>query len=79
MIKLKIDGMDVSVPKGTSILDAAKSVQVQIPTLCYHPDLKPTGSNPYIVLPSGLKTHRCLRYLYSKSQWSDAAFLLYTG
>ena len=44
MINLKIDGMDVSVPKGTSILDAAKSVQVKIPTLCYHPDLKPTGA-----------------------------------
>ena len=44
MIKLKIDGMEVRVPKGTSILDAAKSVQVNIPTLCYHPDLKPTGA-----------------------------------
>ncbi|MBP5160986.1 MAG: [FeFe] hydrogenase, group A [Alphaproteobacteria bacterium] len=44
MINLKIDGMKVRVPKGTSILDAAKSVQVKIPTLCYHPDLKPTGA-----------------------------------
>ena len=44
MINLKIDGMKVRVPKGTSILDAAKSVQVNIPTLCYHPDLKPTGA-----------------------------------
>lgn len=44
MIKLKIDNLDVEVPEGTSILDAAKKVQVEIPTLCYHPDLEPTAA-----------------------------------
>ena len=38
-IKLLIDGMEVVVEKGTTILDAAKEVQVKIPTLCKHPDL----------------------------------------
>lgn len=41
MITLEINDIPVEVPAGTSILDAAKSVQVKIPTLCYHPDLKP--------------------------------------
>ncbi len=41
MITLEINDIPVEVPVGTSILDAAKSVQVKIPTLCYHPDLKP--------------------------------------
>ncbi len=43
-VKLRIDGLDVSVEKGTSILDAAKSVNIQIPTLCYHKDLKIAGN-----------------------------------
>jgi len=38
-ITCKIDGIDVCVPDGTSILDAAKEVGVKIPALCYHPDL----------------------------------------
>ena len=39
MIKLKINGLPVEVPEGTNILNAAKQVQVKIPSLCYHPDL----------------------------------------
>ncbi|BEP29167.1 NADH-dependent [FeFe] hydrogenase, group A6 [Helicovermis profundi] len=42
MIKLKINGFDVEVPKGTTILEASKSVNVHIPTLC-HLDLKGFG------------------------------------
>ena len=44
MVKLTIDSIAVEVPEGTSILDAAKKVQVAIPTLCYHPDLKPSAA-----------------------------------
>lgn len=44
MVKLKIDSIDVEVPEGTTILDAAKKAQVAIPTLCYHPDLKPSAA-----------------------------------
>lgn len=39
-----INGMEIEVPAGTSILDAARSVQVRIPTLCKHPDLLPTSA-----------------------------------
>ncbi len=44
MVKLKIDSQVVEVPEGTTILDAAKSVQIKIPTLCHHPDLPPTAA-----------------------------------
>ncbi len=44
MITLEINGKSVEVPKGTSILNAAKAAHVKIPTLCYHPDLKPGAS-----------------------------------
>ena len=35
MVNLKIDGKAVSVPEGTTILEAAREVGVSIPTLCY--------------------------------------------
>ncbi|MCK5249619.1 MAG: (2Fe-2S)-binding protein, partial [Spirochaetaceae bacterium] len=41
MVNIKINGQPQEVEAGTSILDAAKAVQVNIPTLCYHPDLEP--------------------------------------
>ncbi len=39
MISLKINDISVVVPEGTNVLEAAKLVHVNIPTLCYHPDL----------------------------------------
>ena len=44
MVNLKIDNVNVSVPAGTSILDAAKEAGIKIPTLCYHPDMPFTAS-----------------------------------
>lgn len=44
MIKARINQIDVEVPEGTSILDAARQVQVKIPTLCKHKDLLPTAA-----------------------------------
>jgi len=38
-VNLVIDGKPVTVPEGTSILEAAKKINVRIPTLCHHPDL----------------------------------------
>ena len=38
-VSLTIDGMPVTVPEGTRILEAARKVNVHIPTLCDHPDL----------------------------------------
>lgn len=44
IITLNIDGTDVTVEKGTSILDAAKKVNIEIPTLCHHEDLCVAGN-----------------------------------
>ncbi len=43
-VNLKIDGIDVSVEKGATILDAAKKLNIHIPTLCYHEDLCVAGN-----------------------------------
>ncbi|GIW02527.1 NADH-quinone oxidoreductase subunit NuoG [Roseiflexus sp.] len=42
-VTLVIDGQTVTVPAGTNIVDAARSVGVAIPVFCYHPKLKPVG------------------------------------
>jgi len=39
-----IDGLEVKVNKGISILEAALRNGIYIPHLCYHPDLKPGGN-----------------------------------
>lgn len=44
MVKLTIDSQEIEVPAGTSILDAAKALQIKIPTLCHHPDLPATAA-----------------------------------
>lgn len=38
MVNVTIDGIKVSVPTGSTILQAANAVGIKIPTLCYHPD-----------------------------------------
>jgi formate dehydrogenase major subunit len=42
-ITLTIDGVAVTAKRGMTILEAAKSAGIYIPTLCYDPDLKPSG------------------------------------
>jgi NADH-quinone oxidoreductase subunit G len=44
MPKLTIDGKEVVVQDGTSILEAAKSVGIDIPHFCYHPFLSIAGN-----------------------------------
>lgn len=44
VVKLTIDGRDVSAPAESTILQAAQSMGIRIPTLCFHERLKPAGS-----------------------------------
>ena len=44
MITLTINGKEVTVEEGTTILKAAESVGIKIPTLCYCEDIKPWAS-----------------------------------
>lgn len=43
-ISLRIDGREVSVPAGATIMQAAATLGVHIPRLCYHPDLSLEGA-----------------------------------
>ena len=43
MIKLNIDGINVEVEKGTTVLQAAKKANIDIPTLCFLKDINEAG------------------------------------
>ena len=44
MVNLKIDGKSVSVPEGSTVLEAAKIAGINIPTLCYLKDINEIGA-----------------------------------
>ena len=44
MINLKINDIPVTVPEGTSILQAAKAANIEIPSLCYLKDINCIGA-----------------------------------
>lgn len=44
MIDLTVNGFEVQVSEGSTILEAALAAEIKIPTLCKHPDLPPTSA-----------------------------------
>ncbi|CAM4240915.1 NADH-quinone oxidoreductase subunit 3 [Mycobacterium basiliense] len=44
MVTLSIDGVEISVPKGTLVIRAAELMGIQIPRFCDHPLLEPVGA-----------------------------------
>ncbi len=43
LVKLTIDGVELEVPKGTLLVEAARTVKQEIPIYCYHTKLGPAG------------------------------------
>ena len=43
-VQLQIDGYDIAVPKGTSLMRAAVEAGIQVPKLCATDSLEPFGS-----------------------------------
>lgn len=43
LVNLTIDGVQVTVPEGTLIVNAAKQAGIDIPVFCYHPKMEPVG------------------------------------
>lgn len=53
MVSAQINGRPITVPVGTTILEAARGVQICIPTLCKHEDLKPTAACGLCIVKTG--------------------------
>lgn len=43
-VNIKINGIDVTAPKGSTILEAARSASINIPTLCYLKEINAIGA-----------------------------------
>ncbi|WP_315117350.1 NADH-dependent [FeFe] hydrogenase, group A6 [uncultured Clostridium sp.] len=54
-VKLKIDDKEVQVKKGTTVLEAARSIGIKIPTLCYLKDVNQCSSCRICVVEVGNK------------------------
>ncbi len=50
MLNIKINGMSCSVPYGTTILEAARQVGIEIPTLCYLKEINEIGACRFCVV-----------------------------
>ena len=44
MVNVTIDGRKLQVPKSATVLTAAKASGINVPSLCYHPELRPEGA-----------------------------------
>ena len=53
MVSLTIDGIKVQVPAGTTVLEAARSANIQIPTLCYLKDVNQIGACRMCLVDTG--------------------------
>jgi CRP-like cAMP-binding protein/Fe-S-cluster-containing hydrogenase component 2 len=62
-VTLSIDGRDVSVPKGTTIFDAARLNGIHIPTLCHQQNQAPVGVCRVCVVDVGARVYpaSCIR------------------
>jgi bidirectional [NiFe] hydrogenase diaphorase subunit len=56
-VNLTIDGRPVAAAAGTTVLLAAKAAGIDIPTLCYHPELKPEWHCRLCVVEIGEAPH----------------------
>ena len=45
-VTLNIDGREVTVPQGTSVWDAAKTLGIEVPVLCHDPRVSASGPSP---------------------------------
>jgi len=47
-ILLQIDGKEVKAKEGMTVLEAARSAGISIPTLCHHEKLEPYGAADFV-------------------------------
>jgi len=63
MPRIIIDGREVEAQEGSTVLETARAHSIRIPTLCYHPALKPSGSCKLCVVEVTGKTGRRVNML----------------
>ena len=55
MPKLTVDGVEIEVPQGATVLQACELAGKEIPRFCYHERLSIAGNLRIEILPHGLR------------------------
>lgn len=66
MIHLTINGKNVEVEEGSTILEAARKINIDIPTLCFLKDVNEVGDCRMCVVEVERKKRFC-NFMYSRS------------
>jgi len=54
MVTLTIDNQELTVPEGMLVVDAARTIGIDIPVFCYHPKMEPVGMCRMCLVDIGL-------------------------
>lgn len=54
LVTVNIDGVDIAVPKGTNVIEAARQLNTDIPHYCYHPKLSVVGNCRMCLIEMGM-------------------------
>ncbi len=54
LITVNIDGREISVPKGTNVIEAARRLGIDVPHYCYHPKLTVVGNCRMCLVEMGM-------------------------
>ena len=68
-ITIKINGVEVSAPAGSTILEAARLAHIDIPTLCYLKEINEIGACRMCIVE--VKGARSLVYIRSIRVWKS--------
>jgi NADH-quinone oxidoreductase subunit G len=54
-VNITLNGVDIAVPKGELVVEAAKRLDVEVPIFCYHSRMKPVGMCRMCLVEAGSK------------------------
>ena len=67
LISLTIDGVQVEVAPGTTVLEAARQAGIRIPTLCYLKDINEIGACRMCVVDTGARALQAVSYTHLRA------------
>ena len=68
-IKLKINGIEVTAPKGSTILEAARLAHIEIPTLCFLKEINEIGACRVCIVELKMESWLLPAYILRKTEW----------
>src|SRR5512139_1546897 len=81
LVTLTIDGIQVEVPEGTLVVDAAKKAGIDIPVFCYHPKMEPVGMCRMCLVEIDRPCHwtagAARRWPAKNTVWAKARYILH--